>query len=185
MEDDKLIFLLINEPETGIKEAIILYGALVKMICINIMGEDNKSDIEECIADTFVKLWKSIQAFDSSKGTLKNYAAGIARHTALDRCRKLCKDRKLIPLEEQTLEVFVDMADEAQRKNNQDIIKTVVNNLKEPDREIFIRRYFYYESIKAISEKLGIDIKKIENTLYRGKKKLQEQLIERGVVRNE
>lgn len=185
LEDSKLIFLLINEPEQGIRESIIAYGALVKMLSMNILGAENKGDIEECVADTFVKLWKSIQAFDPDKGKLKNFIAGIARHTALDCYRKLYKSRDILPLEEQTLEFFVDMAEETERRNNEIVIKEVVNELKEPDREIFIRRYFYYESIKSIAEKLELDVKKIENTLYRGKKKLQEKLIERGVIRYE
>lgn len=185
LEDDKLILMLLNEPEKGMREGIISYGAFVKMICINILGSENKSDIEECMADTFVKMWQCISAYDSEKGSLKGYVAGIARHSALDRCRKIYKDKKLLPLDDQLLEVSVDMAEETQRKMNEAIIKEVVNHLQEPDREIFIRRYFYYESIKTISEKLGLNTKKIENTLFRGKKKLQEQLAQRGVIKYE
>ena len=57
-----------------------------------------------------------------------------------------------------------------------------VDNFKEPDRSIFILRYFYFEKVKVIASKLNLSEKKVENILYRSKTKLKEELIKGGII---
>ena len=57
-----------------------------------------------------------------------------------------------------------------------------VDNFKEPDRSIFILRYFYFEKVKEIASKLNLSEKKVENILYRSKTKLKEKLIKGGII---
>jgi RNA polymerase sigma-70 factor (ECF subfamily) len=54
----------------------------------------------------------------------------------------------------------------------------LVNALPEPDRTIFYRRYFYYESVEQISIGLGTTSKAVENRLYRLRKTFKNKLIE-------
>lgn len=54
--------------------------------------------------------------------------------------------------------------------------------MEEPDKSIFILRYFYFEKIKDISSRLGLSPKKVENCLYRQKDKLKKALIEGGII---
>ena len=51
-----------------------------------------------------------------------------------------------------------------------------LDTLKEPEREIMIRRYFFNEKVKIISEKMNLQSKEIENKLYQGKLKLKSLL---------
>lgn len=57
-----------------------------------------------------------------------------------------------------------------------------VDNFKEPDRSIFILRYFYFEKVKEIASKLNLSEKKVENILYPSKTKLKEKLIKGGII---
>lgn len=57
-----------------------------------------------------------------------------------------------------------------------------VDNFKEPDRSIFILRYFYFEKVKEVASKLNLSEKKVENILYPSKTKLKEKLIKGGII---
>lgn len=183
MNDNQLILLLKNSPSEGLAKAIDLYGGQVKWIAAKIIGTDRHGDIEECVSDTFLKLWQNIDRYDESSGVaLRSYLFGIARHTALDFRRKNEKASSLIPLEENELEVSVDFADEMSRKANQLILQESIDAMGEPDRQIFILRYFLGERVAAIAQKLALPEKTVENKLYRGKKTLKSHLIERGII---
>ena len=57
--------------------------------------------------------------------------------------------------------------------------------MDEPDRSVFVLRYFYFFSVKDIALELDIDSKKVENILYRKKALLRKLLVERGITYNE
>lgn len=165
-----------------LEDMIALYGGAVKTICINILGFENRQDIEECISDVFVELWKNYDNFNLEKGGLKSYIYGIARHKAIDMLRRDMRRRNHIILEDADINVEIDFENEVAKKKNASILKEVIDSLPSPDREIFIYRYYLFEKIKTISEKLKLTPKQVENKLYRGKDQLRKQLLERGVV---
>lgn len=183
MNDQQLLLLLQNSPSKGLAKAIDEYGDSVRWIVCKIIGLNNSEDIEECVSDVFVRLWQSIGRFDTKNGVpLKSYLYGIARHTALDYRKKQQKDTLSIPLEEDSLSLETNFTDELSKKTNTAILHEVIENLPPPDQEIFIRRYFLEERIKTIASTLQLTEKMVENKLYRGKKSLKKQLIERGFI---
>lgn len=183
MEDYQLIELLRNNPSSGLLLAMKQYGGLARYILTQILGEDHKEDVEECLSDVFCELWKSIDRYDSSKGSLKNYIIGIARYKGIRLYKKICKDQKhLIPIEENNLEMNLDLTHEVSQKINVKILNETLLELGEPDREIFIRRYFLFEKVKDIAVFLKLEPKTVENKLFRGKAKLKKALLERGIT---
>lgn len=182
MNDDILIKLLKKHPSDGLNKVIEIYAPLVKTVVTRILGMDNRQDIEECISDTFVELWKSIDKFDIKKGKLKNFIISIARHVSIDHYRKKYKDSNLISIEENEIELDFNLDYEVSKNINKEIINETINDLGEPDREIFIRRYFLYESVKSIASDLNINDKLVENKLFRGRKKLKDTLISKGII---
>lgn len=182
LNDDKIIKLLKNNPSKGLSCAIDNYGPLVKTIALRILGYDNQQDLEECVSDVFVELWKSIKNYDENKGSLKNYIISIARFVSINTYnRKLIKE-PLIPLEENEFELDTDLETETFKTINKEIIKETLNNMPHPDKEIFIRRYYLYESVKEIASYLNMNDKAVENRLYRGKEKLKAALINNGII---
>ncbi len=182
MNDDKIIKLLNHNPSRGLSLAIDTYGALVKTIAVRILGYENQQDIEECISDVFVELWKSIKNYDKNKGTLKNYIISIARYVSINAFNRKINKNQLIPLEENEIEAEHDLDDEAFKSVNKKIIKETLNGMPHPDKEIFIRRYYLYESVREIASKLNLNDKAVENKLYRGKEKLKSALINNGII---
>lgn len=182
-EDNQLILLIKSNPQEGLSKAMDLYGGSVKWIISKILGYSNSEDIEECMSDVFVKLWKNIDRFKAdNKTSLKSYLYGIARYTAIDYLRKSQASLEIVSLEENDIGFFVDFTDELARETNSRIIQEAVDSLPEPDRKIFILRYFLQQRINSIADSLSLSPKTIENKLYRGKKMLREALIERGII---
>lgn len=181
MNDDKLIKLLRKNPTKGLSCAIDIYGALVKTIVTRILGYENQQDIEECVSDVFVELWKSIDNYIEEKGILKNYIISIARHISINTYNRKIKKNLSTTLEED-LEFNIDLNDEVTKSINKKIIKDTLNNLPQPDKDIFIRRYYLYEAVKDIAFSLDINPKTVENKLYRGKEALKQALIKNGII---
>ena len=181
MNDDKLVKLIKCKPNDGLNNAIDIYAPLVKTIVARIIGFDNKRDIEECISDVFVELWKSIDNFDDKKGSLKNYLISISRNVAINYYRRKLNKYELIPIEENEIDLDFSIDNDLYRNINKTIIQDTLDKLEEPDREIFIRRYFLYESVNEIANKINVNAKLVENKLYRSKKKLKEILVNKGI----
>lgn len=80
------------------------------------------------------------------------------------------------------MEIELDLESELSRQRNREIVRQTVSELSEPDREIFIRRYFYCERVRTIALRLGLSPKAVENKLFRGKQKLKALLMERGIA---
>lgn len=183
MTDYELIQQIIHNPDVGIQQAIGQYGALVNGVVIKMLGTSNKLDVQECVSNVFIKLWKHSERFDASKGSLKGYIVAIARNEALSKLKALQKDNLHESLEnmENDIGVEMDMTSELASKLNGQLIDELVGDLKEPDRQIFIRRYYWGERIKAIAKIMHLEEKFIENRLYLSKRKLRKELIEKGV----
>ncbi|NLO98607.1 MAG: sigma-70 family RNA polymerase sigma factor [Peptococcaceae bacterium] len=184
--DKEIIQLLQNNPEEGVKLVLKIYGGPVMTICRNILFDCRPEDIEEAAADSIVGLWRSIHRFqDDQKHSLKSYLYGIARHTALDKRRSLQKQAPVLPIEEVQIETEVDVESHFYRKMIAHILHEAVNEMGEPDRSIFILRYFFFAKVKDIATRLGLKPKEVENRLYYGKNKLRQSLMERGIYDEE
>lgn len=182
-KDKKILSLLKKNPEEGLSLAIDTYGGAVKTICKNILSDCKNEDIEEAISDTFFKLWQNVDKYKKEKNTsLKSYIYAIARNTALDKRRKLKGNSIILPIDENSLGIGVSMEDDYAKKINKNIIKETIETMEEPDKSIFILRYFYYEKVKDIAIRLNLSPKKVENCLFRGKSKLKKSLIDGGII---
>lgn len=184
MEDRKLICLIQQSPDKGIHKAMQLYGKAVNTICRSILQECEDGLVDEAVSDTFFKLWKNSQQFSLEKGfSLKSWLYSIARNTAIDIRRK--NGYPLISLDEEMEQEPVSnimVETEVQKKEVRQILHEVIEALGEPDSQVFLLKYFLYMKNKEIAAKLQISEKKTENILYRGKSKLKEMLIERGIT---
>ena len=181
--------MLDNDASKAMEMIIDKYGGAVKTICKSILLGFTSEDIEETISDVFVALWMARDKIEVTKDCgLKEYLYGIARKPALNRRRKLMRVQSGVSDEE------IDDADAAGKlvasdDVEQNVIKNseyvllhqLIEDMKNPDNEIFSFRYFEGYSIKEIAEKLGLKAKTVENRLGRGRKRLKTQLVECGI----
>ena len=184
MEDRKLIKLINRNPEKGISIALDLYGDPVKTICSSILAGMTAQDVEEAVAETFVRLWRYGKSFKAERGTsLKSYIYSIARNASLDKLKAVhgaevsieAIDNFRFPDDELNIEDLIIKQEEA------GIVKDVVYGLDEPERTIFVMRYFYELKVKEIAERLQLPAKTVENKLHRTKAVLRAKFEEKEV----
>lgn len=171
MDDRKLIRTIERNPEKGIAIALELYGDAVKTICKDIVAGGTAEDVEEAIAETFIRLWRYGKGFKAGRGTsLKSYIYGIARNAALDKQSQLCR---AAGSEEAAKSVMGGETPEIEgiliKKEEELAVRQVVAEMKEPDKSIFAMRYFQECKVKEIAAKLQLSEKQVENRLFRAK----------------
>lgn len=159
-----------------LEKIINKYSKLLWSVSSKILtGIGNEQDVEECIADVFIDLWKEPDKFDPTKGSLKSWLCLKCKSKSLDRFRKLTS-HITDELDEGILTDLMEPGKEITRREDMKSIRSAVLSLDEPAREIMIRRFFMEQKPAQISEAMDIQIRKVENTIYRTKEKLKEQM---------
>jgi len=184
IDDKKLIEFIKDNPDRGIHEAMQMYGRAVNTICRSILQGYDDGLVDEAVSETFFKLWKNSGQFSSQKGTsLKSWIYAVARNTAIDIRRKQGYTEILFNGEEE-MEIVADISveKEQEQRETKQLLHETIALLGEPDNQVFLCKYFLYMKNREIATQLQISEKKIENILYRGKTKLRELLIERGMT---
>lgn len=132
-------------------------------------------DVEECVADAFVHLWEHPEKFDPGRGKLKSYLCILVRSRAIDRYRELMRQSAL-PLEEAALAETLVLQEDYLKKEEYRELLAAVKTLKEPDREILVRRYYLEQKPRQIAQALGLTVKQVDNRLYHTKQHLRRVL---------
>lgn len=181
MDDKELLLGIQHKNEKCYEILIDKYVRYVGAIALKISGNRlNMYDIEEICSDVFIKLWNNADRITLTGDSLKPYIAITTRNTTLNVLRN-----KKMNLEEE-LEETVLTKDSTENvvilNEERKIIKSVISSLKEPDREIFIRRYFYLEKVKDIASKIGMNEKAVSARISRAKEMLRSLFTEKGVL---
>jgi RNA polymerase sigma-70 factor (ECF subfamily) len=180
LEDSRIVLLLKNKPSDGLYEIINKYRSFVAAITGRIL-RGNQQDVEECIDDTFLSVWKAAGDADNEIENLKGYLACTARNTAINRYRQLAR-LHVVDIDEIDVAEENDMLLTFENKDNSIALQELIAAMGQPDREIFIRKYFLFEKVKDIAAQTQLDEIQVKNRLYRGKQKLRRQLEERNVI---
>lgn len=135
----------------------------------------SEQDVEECVADAFIYLWKYPEKFDPARGSLKSWLCLVTRSRAIDRYRQISRHGEL-PLEEAVLSASTGLQEELMTRETRQELIAAVNALGEPGREILVRRYYYDQKPREIALALGITVKQVDNYLYRAKRQLRQVL---------
>lgn len=183
MKDEIIIQMFLERNEDAIAAVINKYGHYCQNIAGNILG--NSSDIEECLNDTYLKVWKSIPPHQPD--ALAAYIGKIARNSAINIMRYNKAEKRNngeVPFILDELEDFVpggiNPEDESSRGELVSSINSFLSTLSQEKRVIFVSRYWYSASISDIASKTGISQNKVSVTLSRLRKQLKVWLTERG-----
>jgi RNA polymerase sigma-70 factor (ECF subfamily) len=180
LNDKLLIKLLRNDPAEGLNEAVNTYSGLLTAVVMRVLK--NPQEAEECVADTFISLWKNIHTLKKIEN-LKAYLLCIARNNAIDRYRKL-KNQALVSIDNiDGFEIIADDDVELLIIKNEFMseLQKFIMKLPEPGREIFIRKYFLFEPVKEIAGKLNLNEVQVKDRLYRIRKQIQNNFKKRGI----
>ncbi|MBQ9780276.1 MAG: sigma-70 family RNA polymerase sigma factor [Clostridia bacterium] len=176
MEDHQIIELYFARDEQAIVQTAVRYGKLCQQVSMNILG--NRSDAEECVNDTYLKLWNSIPP--ARPRSLSAFISRVARNIAIDRYRNLHRksyNRDLeVALEELSEITPVDTSQEVLKE----LVQIFLRTLEDTDRRLFLGRYWYASSVKALAKAWGMTPNAVSMRLYKTREKFKAFLTERG-----
>ncbi len=171
--------IMLKELKRGSEKAlewfISKYTGYVSTIIYNIIGEHmDVSDIEDVTSDVFFAFWQ--HAKDVRPGHVRGYLAVIARNKAKNKCREM---HFLLPLEECVViaDTMTGPEHSVQRKELSAAVRKAVLDMPFPDREIFLRFYFCYQTAEQIANEMQINLSTVKTKLRRGREKLRQSLV--------
>lgn len=184
MDDNKIIELFFTRSEQAITELAQKYGKLCQMIADNILG--NSQDAEECVNDTYLAAWNTIPP--QKPNPLRTYLCRITRNIAVTRYHSnTAKKRNShydVALEE--LQECLFSSDTAEShafaKELSHLLDRFLTGLDSQSRVMFVRRYWYADSVARIAEDFGMRPNSVSVQLSRIRAKLRKFLIKEGYL---
>lgn len=169
--EKKIIEMLKEGNEDGIHLIQGNYGNMIKYVVENIIQD--KEDMEECISDIYLKIWRKINLYDKSKGKLSTWITALARNTALNYVNK-----KSIPTVELTDTINVPTSPEVALLKKEELrrLKNTIKSLLPEEQQLFYRKYYYLQSTAQIAAEMGKSERSVEGKLYRMRNKLKKKL---------
>jgi len=184
LEDSKIIALFYARSEQAVAELSQKYGALCRKIASNILNND--LDAEECVNDAFYAAWTSIPP--QNPNPLKSYISRVTRNLAITKYhankakkRNSIYDVALDELEE-CIPSYHDVETEITEKELTRSLENFLDTLDKESRVMFIRRYWYSDSISEIAERFQISNNNVTVKLSRIRKKLKKYLEKEGFL---
>lgn len=176
MEDRYIFDLLWNRSEGALKALSDAYGGRLHSIAFHIL--DSHQDAEECVNDAILALWNAIPP--NRPQSLLAYACGVVRNIALNRLRKE-SDSYALSLDELSGCIPAPWAVEAldARQLGQSI-NTFLGTLNQKSRSLFLRRYWFGDSVKEIASAFSMSESAVSVRLSRIRDKLRAYLIKEG-----
>ncbi len=182
MEDSGIIKLYFERDQQAITETAAKYGALCFSVANSIL--ENREDAEECVCDAYLGIWKAIPP--EKPGNLKAFVYRIVKNISLDmldRKKALKRTSDLMVSFEEVNEFLPECRINPDYTEMEigEIISTFLRTQKADDQVIFIRKYFYLESVECIARKFAFGESKVKNSLARTRKRLRKYLEKEGV----
>lgn len=182
MDDLKIIELYFERDELAIKETDVKYGKLCHSIAYNILNDHE--DSKECVNDTYMGVWNAIPP--TRPNNFMFFVCKIARNLSLKRLEFMKREKRsqamLVSLEE--LEAVLPDERYAPDITDEDIgilISKFLRGQKEDVRNVFICKYYFFDSIGEIAERYSFTESKVKNMLFHTRNRLKNYLIKEGV----
>lgn len=183
IQDIALIQLYQAGSEDAIAASERKYGAYCRRIAMNVLGDDG--DAQECVNDVWLKAWTGIQ--NAAPPNLQAYFAKLTRELAIDRRRRSHSQKRgggelPVCLDElsECLPAQGDAESAFERKELARTLKEFLSELHPVQRNVFLCRYWYFDSEPEIAKRFGFSRTKVASMLHRIRKRLKSYLKERG-----
>lgn len=175
LEDSFIIKMFFDRNEEAITHTSKKYNNYIFKISYNILGKHEEA--EECVNDTYMALWNKIPP--NKPNSFIAFIGKLIRNISLDKYQYLKAKKR-----NNSFDLSLSELNECIPSNNTidnylksielgKIISKFLNTCKKTDKLIFIRRYWYSDSINNISIKFNFSNSKVKSILYRTRKKLK------------
>lgn len=184
MDDLQIVELYRKRDEQAIVETDCKYGAYCRRIAENILSL--REDTDECVNDTYHAAWTHIPP--DTPVSLRAYLGRIVRNLSLSRYRKNRAARRYegIELLLSELNDCVPAPDCPEKTLEAAELTEYLNawlrSLDADDRAIFLRRYWYGDSVKSLAASVGCTANQMAQRMLALRKRLRGFLEKKGVL---
>jgi RNA polymerase sigma-70 factor (ECF subfamily) len=181
MEDYQIVDLYWSRSESAIAQTEQKYGRMLTGISVKLVP--TVQDAEECVSDTYLAAWNSMP--DERPVYLGAFLSKIVRRISINKYRSAHTARRggageLIDELTDCIPSDCNLETEYDNKRLAEALNTFLLSLDEQKRYIFIRRYYYSDSIADVAKRAGVGEGKVKTLLFRVRGELRKFLEKEG-----
>ncbi len=185
MDDKEIIALYVQRDESAIEQTAIKYGKRLRGVSYGILKDAQTA--EECENDTYLKAWEAIPPQNPATYFFV-FLAKITRNLSLNCCRdrsRLKRNAFVCELSnemEQCIPAPDDTPCQLEAEQLAKAINSFLEKLDADKRSLFLRRYWYLDSVADIAKRFSWSESKVKTTLSRLRVRLHDFLQKEGYL---
>lgn len=180
MDDASIIEMFRSRDENAIAELKLKYGKLCLYTAKRILSQHE--DAEECVNSAYYDIWNNIPPDDPEE--LRTYLCRIVKNKAIDKLKYNTAAKRSqqfsVSLDELSECIPDHSANEPSAAELAGMISSFLRTQDELRRKVFVRRYWYGDSLCEIAVMYDLNEKTVATYLFRTRKKLKEFLKKEG-----
>ena len=182
MEDKQIVDLFFERKEKAISVLSEKHGKLFRKIAYNVLG--NEADTEECLNDAYLAVWNTIPP--KQPNSLASFVSKIVRNIAITRYHHQTAEKRNSYYDVALDEIIDYIPSNDNNDNNNttelaDAFNAFLETLNEEDCALFVKRYWYSESVTNIAQEWQMTPHYVSVKLSRIREKLRKFLEKRGI----
>ncbi len=185
MEDARIVDLYLQRNEDAIRQTKLKYNSYCNAIAYGILNSSEEA--EECVNDAYLGVWNAIPPHRPK--LLSAFIGKITRRISLNRWRSNNAKKRgqgNVSVSVDELEECIPSGFSIDEKLEAEEIAYVLNSfldgIAKEERNVFICRYWYFDSINEIANRFGFGESKVKMMLKRSRDKLTQRLREEDIV---
>ena len=183
MQDEQIVDLYWKRDENAIQETEVRYGHYLTKIAYNILFDSE--DSKESVNDTYLKAWNSMPPQRPS--VLATYLGKIIRQISIDIFRSKNRQKRQASqyaLSLSELEECVSANDDTESLVDLHLLEEAICKylcqLSPEARNLFVGRYYYFDSLKEVAAYYRFSESKAKSMLHRTRIGLKKYLEQEG-----
>ena len=184
MEDAVIVQMYWDRDEGAIPATDRAYGALCRSLSRSIVG--SPEDAEECVNDTWHAAWTSMPP--QRPHSLRAWLCRVTRNLSIDRWRRKTSRKRGEGAEvlweelEDCIPGHPSAEEVVEGRELARLLDGWLGGLSREDRVLFLGRYWFGESVKALAKRRGVSQNRVSQRLFRLRKNLRDKLEKEGVM---
>ena len=178
LTDEALIELYVTRSEEAVSATRDVYGPYCRAIALGILK--NEEDAEECLADVWLRTWNAVPP--QRPACFKGWLAAVTRNRAITLLRE--RSRRPAEVEDAAQELALALThgpeEDFAAKELGGAISAFLSGEPEKNRGVFLRRYWYGDTVEEAARWAGWSVSKTKSALFRMRNRLRAYLEKEG-----
>ena len=183
MNDEQIVALYHQREQDAVAETQIKYGTRLHAVSMNLVFD--RQDAEECVNDTYLTAWNTMPP--QAPKRLFAFLAKITRNISLNRLDYRCAQKRMAHITELSDELLECIPNPKDGMGDYEagevaaVVSRFLYTVNPTAQALFVRRYWYGDSIHAIARGYGLSESSVKSNLHRTRNKLREVLRKEGI----